>query len=159
MGLFDKIIDTLAPKEEAEYEEQGYTPEQPAYIPKDPRTQDQPATVAPITNTAPARHQNSGTSVMGSAIEMKVVKPDRYEAVADIADLLLAGNTVLLNLEDTNKEATRRIIDFMTGVAYAIRGDLRRIANNTYVVTPNNVRVSDGDDGAEVAAAAADEEL
>ncbi len=157
MGLFDKIIDTLAPKEEAEYEEQGYAPEQPAYIPKDPRTQEQ-APVAPITNTAPVRHQNSGTNVMGSAIEMKVVKPDRYEAVADIADLLLQGNTVLLNLEDTNKEATRRIIDFMTGVAYAIRGDLRRIANNTYVVTPNNVRVSDSDDGAEVAATVADEE-
>ena len=159
MGLFDKIIDTLAPKDDTDYEEQEYVPEQAAYIPKDPRTQDQQTPVTPIPTNTPARHQNGGTNVMGSAIEMKVVKPDRYEAVADIADLLLAGNTVLLNLEDTNKEATRRIIDFMTGVAYAIRGDLRRIANNTYVVTPNNVRVSDDDDGAEVAAASADEEI
>ena len=83
---------------------------------------------------------------MGSSIEMKVVKPDKFEMVADIADLLLAGNTVLLNLEDTNKETTRRLIDFMTGVAYAIHGDLRRIANNTYVVTPDNVKVSDSEE-------------
>ena len=155
MGLFDKILKTIAPDEEAGYEEQEYVPDQTAYIPRDPRTQEQaPATVT----TVPAKPQTAGTSVMGSAIEMKVVKPDRYEAVADIADLLLSGNTVLLNLEDTNKEATRRIIDFMTGVAYAIRGDLRRIANNTYVVTPNNVRVSDSEEGAE-AIANIDEEL
>lgn len=158
MGLFDKIIDTLAPKDEAEFDEQEFVPDQTAYIPRDPRTQEQ-AAPAPVAPAAPARIPTNGTNVMGSAIEMKVVKPDRYEAVADIADLLLQGNTVLLNLEDTNKEATRRIIDFMTGVAYAIRGDLRRIANNTYVVTPNNVRVSDSDDGAEVAATGTDEEL
>ena len=158
MGLFDKILKTIAPDEEAGYEEQEYVPDQTAYIPRDPRTQEQPAVVAPITSQAPAKAQTNGTSVMGSAIEMKVVKPERYEAVADIADLLLSGNTVLLNLEDTNKEATRRIIDFMTGVAYAIRGDLRRIANNTYVVTPNNVRVSDSEEGAE-AIAAIDEEI
>ena len=156
MGLFDKILKTIAPDEEAGYEEQEYVPDQTAYIPRDPRTSEQAA--APIATPAPVKSQNAGASVMGSAIEMKVVKPDRYEAVADIADLLLSGNTVLLNLEDTNKEATRRIIDFMTGVAYAIRGDLRRIANNTYVVTPNNVRVSDSEEGAE-AIAGIDEEL
>ena len=158
MGLFDKIIKTLAPEDENEYDEQDYVPDQAAYIPRDPRTQDQQVSPAPITSAATAKPQ-SNTNIMGSAIEMKVVKPDRYEAVADIADLLLSGNTVLLNLEDTNKEATRRIIDFMTGVAYAIRGDLRRIANNTYVVTPNNVRVSDGEDGADDAVADIEEPL
>lgn len=158
MGLFDKIIKTLAPEDENEYDEQDYVPDQAAYIPRDPRTQDQQVSPAPITSAATAKPQ-SNTNIMGSAIEMKVVKPDRYEAVADIADLLLSGNTVLLNLEDTNKEATRRIIDFMTGVAYAIRGDLRRIANNTYVVTPNNVRVSDGEDGTDVAVADIEETL
>ena len=79
MGLFDKILKTIAPDEEAGYEEQEYVPDQTAYIPRDPRTQEQtPATVT----TVPVKPQTAGTSVMGSAIEMKVVKPDRYEAVA-----------------------------------------------------------------------------
>lgn len=145
MGLFDNILSKIAPADEVDYEEPEYTPDQTAYIPRDPRIQD---TAAPAVQpaAAPSRQQNGGTNVMGAAIEMKVVKPDRFEMVADIADLLLAGNTVLLNLEDTNKETTRRLIDFMTGVAYAIHGDLRRIANNTYVVTPNNVKVSDSEE-------------
>ncbi len=142
MGLFDNILNKIAPTDEEVFDEQEYAPEQPAYIPRDPRFQETTTNTAPAVPTA----KNSGTNVMGSAIEMKVVKPDRFEMVADIADLLLAGNTVLLNLEDTNKETTRRLIDFMTGVAYAIHGDLRRIANNTYVVTPNNVKVSDSEE-------------
>lgn len=143
MGLFDNIINKIAPADETEFEDQGYAPDQSAYdIPRDPRFNENTGVTAPIAT----KPQNKGTNVMGSAIEMKVVKPERFEMVADIADLLLAGNTVLLNLEDTNKETTRRLIDFMTGVAYAIHGDLRRIANNTYVVTPDNVRVSDSEE-------------
>lgn len=144
MGFFDTIMKKIAPlDEEGGYEEAGYTPEQTEYIPQDPRfTNTQP--IAPAQIAKP--QISSGTNVMGSSIEMKVVKPDKFEMVADIADLLLAGNTVLLNLEDTNKETTRRLIDFMTGVAYAIHGDLRRIANNTYVVTPDNVKVSDSEE-------------
>ena len=143
MGLFDNILNKIAPAEENDFEEQGYQPEQNAYIPRDPRLQEQ--TPAP-TAVPTARPISGGTGLAGSAIEMKVVKPESFSMVGEIADLLLAGNTVLLNLEETNKETTRRLIDFMTGVAYAIHGDLRRIANNTYVVTPDNVKVSDTDE-------------
>ena len=143
MGLFDNILNKIAPAEENDYEEQGYQPQQDPYIPRDPRLQTETAT-APAVPTA--RPVAGGTGLAGSAIEMKVVKPESFGMVGEIADLLLAGNTVLLNLEETNKETTRRLIDFMTGVAYAIHGDLRRIANNTYVVTPNNVKVSDSEE-------------
>ena len=142
MGLFDNILNKIAPPEEEAYNEPEYTPDQTPYIPRDPRFQESASTSASL----PAKTQTTGTNVMGASIEMKVVKPEKFEMVADIADLLLAGNTVVLNLEETNKETTRRLIDFMTGVAYAIHGDLRRIANNTYVVTPNNVKVSDSEE-------------
>lgn len=146
MGLFDNILNKIAPAEEIEGEEQGYQPDQNTYIPRDPRLQEQRA--VPVQPSVPQTERTitGGTNMMGSAIEMKVVKPESFGMVGDIADLLLAGNTVLLNLEETNKETTRRLIDFMTGVAYAIHGDLRRIANNTYVVTPNNVKVSDSEE-------------
>lgn len=86
---------------------------------------------------------NSGVSVSsGSSIEMIVVKPEKLETVTQIADYLVDRKTILLNLEETNKDTARRLIDFLNGVAYAINGDLRKVATNTYVVTPSNVELS-----------------
>ncbi len=86
---------------------------------------------------------SSGVNISsGSSIEMVVVKPEKLESVTQIADYLVDRKTILLNLEETNKETARRLIDFLNGVAYAINGDLRKVATNTYVVTPNNVELS-----------------
>lgn len=89
---------------------------------------------------------SGGYDIMGggSAIELKVVKPQTFEDCAQVADHLLSKRTVVLNLEDTNKEASRRILDFLTGVAYSIGGNIKKVANSAYVVTPSNVEVSDG---------------
>ena len=90
---------------------------------------------------APARSQNMNIS--GNAIELKVVKPESYKNASQIADHLLNGRTVVLNLESTNKETARRLIDFLTGAAYAIGGDIKKVSNNTYVITPgDSVNVS-----------------
>lgn len=88
-----------------------------------------------------ARPSNVSVST-GTSIEMKVVKPEGIEAVGQIADQLLDRKTILLNLEDTNKETARRLIDFLHGVAYAIGGNLKKVANCTYVITPSNVDIS-----------------
>ena len=86
---------------------------------------------------------SSGINFGGSSIEMKVVRPERFDSVSSIADHLLSGRTVVLNLEIATKETSRRLIDFLSGVAYSIDGQIKRIANNTYIITPNNVDVSD----------------
>jgi len=86
--------------------------------------------------------QRQSAPMGGSNLELKVVKPDRYENVNQIADHLLNRRTVVLNLEGTNKETARRLIDFLSGVAYSIDGQLKRVANNTFVITPHNVDVS-----------------
>lgn len=78
----------------------------------------------------------------GAALELKVVKPERYDTVPQIADHLLNRRTVVLNLEATNKETARRMIDFLSGVAYAIDGRLSKVAVNTYIITPANINVS-----------------
>ncbi|MCQ2770197.1 MAG: cell division protein SepF [Clostridia bacterium] len=85
---------------------------------------------------------NSGIAISSPSIELKVVKPERYDNVTQIADHLIAHRTVVLNLEATNKETARRIIDFLSGVAYSIGGQLKRVAANTFVITPQNVDVS-----------------
>ena len=78
-----------------------------------------------------------------AAIELKVVKPESYSNVTEIADHLLNHRTVVLNLESTNREIAKRLIDFLAGVAYSINGQLRNVANNTYIITPCNVDVAD----------------
>ena len=79
---------------------------------------------------------------LDGAIELKVVKPEKFESVSQIADHLLSRRTVVFNLENTNKETARRLIDFLSGVAYSINGQLKKIASNAYVITPDNVDVS-----------------
>ncbi len=100
----------------------------------------QPAPAPQPTYTAPA---STGISIGGSALEMKVVKPEHFESVPQIADHLLSKRTVVLNLENTSKETARRLIDFLSGVAYSIDGSLKKIASNAYVITPSNVDVGD----------------
>ncbi|MBQ8508300.1 MAG: cell division protein SepF [Clostridia bacterium] len=85
---------------------------------------------------------DAGMQVSGSSLELKVVKPERFDNVPQIANHLLNRRTVVLNLEETNKETARRLLDFLSGVAYSINGNLKRVANNTYVITPCNVDVS-----------------
>lgn len=77
------------------------------------------------------------------AIELKVVRPESYSSVTEIADHLLNHRTVVLNLEATNREVAKRLIDFLAGVAYSIDGQLKNVANNTYIITPCNVDVAD----------------
>ncbi len=60
----------------------------------------------------------------------------------EIADELLRRHTVVLNLEKTEKEVARRIVDFMSGVAYANNGKIQRVATRTFIVTPYDVDVS-----------------
>ena len=84
-----------------------------------------------------------GISLSGTSIEMKVLKPKTFESVPQIADHLLQKRTVVLNLEDADADTSRRIIDFLFGVAYSINGSLKKIATKAYVITPNNVDVDE----------------
>lgn len=100
------------------------------------------STYAP-PSSAPSFSASGDISLSGSAIELKVVKPEHFESVTQIADHLLRKRTIVLNLENTNKETARRLIDFLSGVAYSIEGSLKKIASNAYVITPSNVDVGD----------------
>ncbi len=79
-------------------------------------------------------------------VQMVVFKPTSFgEEARNIADELLKRHTVVLNLEKADKEASRRIVDFLSGVAYANNGKLKPIASNIVIVTPFNVDLT-GDD-------------
>ena len=72
-------------------------------------------------------------------LQVILVKPERFENAAEIADHLREKRTVVLNLEQTNKDMARRLIDFLSGVAYAQDGKIKKVAISTYIITPYNV--------------------
>lgn len=76
-----------------------------------------------------------------SQMQVVLVKPDRFEDVTSIADHLNAKKTVVLNLEAANRDVSRRIIDFLSGVAYANNGNIRKVANSTFIIVPTDVDV------------------
>ena len=74
-------------------------------------------------------------------LKVVLVKPERFEDASTIADHLNNKRTVVLNLESTNKEVSRRLVDFLSGVAYANNGQIKRVANSTFIITPYNVDI------------------
>ena len=93
-------------------------------------------------NTNNARKHNKVVNIHATTqLAVVLVKPERYEDASSIADHLNAKKTVVLNLESTNKDVSRRLIDFLCGVAYANDGQMKRVANNTYIITPYNVDI------------------
>ena len=74
-------------------------------------------------------------------LKVILVKPERFENASEIADQLKDKRTVVLNLESTNKDVARRLIDFLSGVAYAGEGKIKKVAANTYIITPYHVDI------------------
>ena len=74
-------------------------------------------------------------------LKVILVKPERFENASEIADQLKDKRTVVLNLESTNKDVARRLIDFLSGVAYAGEGKIKKVAANTYIITPFHVDI------------------
>lgn len=123
-----------APEEEYDngYDEYGYAEEEEEYD------------VAPSYN--PSR-RNKVVNISATAkLQVAIFKPERFgEETRAIADELIKTHTVVLNLEETNKDMSKRIIDFLSGVAYANRGKIKRVASSTFIIIPNNVDLT-GDD-------------
>ena len=75
----------------------------------------------------------------GGQLKVVVAAPKQFEAASEIAEHLRDRRAVLLNLEKTDPAVARRLIDFLSGVAYAQDGKIRRVASATYIITPFNV--------------------
>jgi cell division inhibitor SepF len=92
-------------------------------------------------------HNNRVVNIHTTAkLQVVLFKPERFgDETRNIADELLKMHTIVLNLEQTSKEASRRIIDFLSGIAYANGGKIKKVATETFIVTPYNVDIT-GDD-------------
>lgn len=81
-------------------------------------------------------------SVSNGTMEVCVIKPTKVEDYREIADTLLAGCTVILNLEGLDVELAQRIIDFSSGSCYAINGSLQKVSSYIFTLTPEGVEIS-----------------
>lgn len=132
---FKRLWDAPDDEYDTDYDEYGYAEEE-----------DQDDYEEVTSYSSPSR-RNKVVNISATAkLQVAIFKPERFgEETRAIADELIKTHTVVLNLEETNKDMSRRIIDFLSGVAYAHRGKIKRVASSTFIIIPNNVDLT-GDD-------------
>ncbi len=154
MSLLNNLKDFFIPAEVEEDNDTSY--KQEAQEPEKEAPKSSPVQSAPQSSySTPQREERRSTyssastsssrvSYAGSpTLQVILVKPTEYTDAKKIADHLMAGKTVVMVLEDATEQTRRRIIDFLIGVAYAMNGNLKPIANQTYIVTPHDVGLVD----------------
>ena len=133
MSLMDELKKIIHPYDDEDYDDNEEFPEPkeaPVYFDdrKDARKEEE--------------RRNKVVNIHATAqLKVVLVKPDRFENASEIADHLREKRTVVLNLESTNKDVARRLVDFLSGVAYAGDGKIKKVAANTYIITPYSVDI------------------
>lgn len=159
MGVLDKFLDVMKLSDDDEYDDDDFfdddeyedeyeeekpkrnifKKEKPSYDEEDDFEPKKPARsgsskVTPMRQ--PAARRNT------PAMEVCVIKPNNMDDTREITETLLSGRTVILNLEGIDLEIAQRIIDFTSGATFAIDGNLQKISNFIFLVTPANVDIS-----------------
>lgn len=158
MGIFDKIIDTMHLGSEDGYddyddlEEDDYGEERPkrgSIFQKKEKDFDydleddlvkETKKIKPVKQTSRITPMRSKKG--GSGMEVCVFKPTQFEEAREITETLLGNCTIVLNFEGLDVEIAQRIIDFTSGSCYAIGGNLQKVSNYIFVVTPKSVDIS-----------------
>ena len=137
MSLMDEFKKIIHPYDDEDYdyeeEEQQFPTQRSGRDSYDDRRDDR--------RSASDDRRSSKVVNIHATTQLKVVlvKPERFENASEIADHLREKRTVVLNLESTNKDIARRLIDFLSGVAYAGDGKIKKVSANTYIITPYSV--------------------
>lgn len=136
MGLFDKIKGFIGDPEEEDDLDMEMDDEM------DFVSKNEDSTEAFSASTDTTKRNNKVVNIHATAqLQVVLVKPERFDDASTVADHLNAKRTVVLNLESANKDVARRILDFLSGVAYANDGQIKKVANCTFIITPYNVGI------------------
>ena len=108
----------------------------------------------PTVRALPREDQPSGVSVSRPGVvravpttagKVHVVEPRGFNDAQEVGDRVKANQPVILNLQGSTKELRRRLIDFASGLAYAVDGSMTRVADAVFLISPVNVEISDGE--------------
>jgi cell division inhibitor SepF len=94
--------------------------------------------------------RSPGSARMGSAAGVGVVPPKTFNDAQTIADQFKRGVPVIVNLQQTDSDLAKRLIDFASGLTYGLDGGMQRIADKVFLLTPENMDVSEEDRAAMV---------
>ena len=149
MGIFDEVKKIFNPYEdEDDYDEEYEDQESSPFVDERERDRDrdrdrQRDSGERRSSVSSFDERRNKVVNIAATTQLKVVlvKPERFEIASEIADHLKEKRTVLLNLESTQKDIARRLVDFLSGVAYASEGRIKKVAANTYIITPYHVEM------------------
>lgn len=143
MGLWDKVKGIMVLPSESDDDAQAQ--ESVATTPtKTYSTEEQEPAPRKIESTPRVFQGGKAKTVQypsNPAVQVVLVKPDRFEDVKSIADHINDKKMVVLNLEASERSVSRRIIDFLSGAAYANHGNFQRVATNTFIIVPQDGNV------------------
>ncbi len=139
MSFMDELKKIIHPydDEDYDYEDDFEEPVKESRSPFEDRKEDRRSE----ERRSEDRHNKVVNIHATTQLKVVLVKPERFENASEIADHLKEKRTVVLNLESTNKDVARRLIDFLSGVAYAGEGKIKKVAANTYIITPYSVDI------------------
>jgi len=135
MGIFDNIKRMISPisDEDEDFDEEMFDEQDSPFLDERSRGSSRDA--------VDSRRGKVVNIHATTQLKVVLVKPERFEAASEIADHLKEKRTVVVNLESTHKDIARRLIDFLSGVAYAGEGKIKKVAANTYIITPYSVDI------------------
>ncbi len=147
MGIFDEFKRLAHPYEDEDEDDYDDFDISPRPVERRDRDRyERPSRSSESSYSAPApeddRRGNKVVNIRAATqLQVVLVKPERFEDASSIADHLREKRTVVLNLESTNGEIARRLLDFLAGVSYANEGKIKKVAISTYIITPYNVDI------------------
>ncbi len=154
LGLVDDDYDDYDRYEQTSAVLSGSQRQQPVEAPEPPRAaapqvqvRSSPRPVAASPAAPAARPQPStvriATPEAQTSAKVSIVAPGRFADAQEIANLLMANQPVIVNMQSAERDLQRRMIDFCSGVTYALSGGMERVADEVFLLTPSNVKVTD----------------
>lgn len=156
MGVMDKLINYMKLNEDDEeyYDDDDYDEDEDEIEEPVPSSKkhnavketeeifDKSAKKGSSTKITQMRQPTTRKVSAGNGMEVCVIKPTSVEDAREITETLLANRTVVLNLEGADVDIAQRIIDFTSGSCYAINGNLQKISQYIFIITPATVDIS-----------------
>ncbi|MBQ9365752.1 MAG: cell division protein SepF [Schwartzia sp.] len=141
MGIIDKFKTNLMGKQEEEPQDDMEREEERAE-----EEQEKVVNINRFAAKAAPRMDNvvdiRSAGQAHASLKVLVIEPQSFDDVQQIADSLKEKKPVVVNFERTDAEDAKRIIDFLSGTVYSLKGDIKKVGHNVFLCAPNNVNVS-----------------
>jgi cell division inhibitor SepF len=146
LALDDEQADEYERYERPERVERPERAERPERVREPVAAVAQPRVRAVPVDEAPAREPSSSSirpmPVPPAGARVHVVEPHGFNDAQEVGDRLKADQPVIINLQGLSRDLQRRMIDFSSGLTYAVGGSMSRVADQVFLLTPSNVEVS-----------------